>query len=329
MSFSKVQRYIVLMSKQGFHNLDPELVLKATELAGFQPTGEFTQLNSYENRVFDIRTEDELQPRVIAKFYRPNRWSGECILEEHAFLQELADEGIPAVTALTQKNSSTLNSFEEMYVAFFPKVLGRMPVEFLGNDLLSVGRRIAQMHNVGAKHDFSYRPVIAEHPWTPWETLDYLSEWVSPEVWSRYEKAAETVIESLNSKVNPDEFIRIHGDCHRGNLLTNDKEFFFVDFDDTCMGPAVQDFWMLFSSLESQKEQELLIQGYEEFREFPYHQLNWIDELRGLRILSYAGWIARRWTDPSFPKIFPDFNSFSYWAEETEALEKIVRNIEK
>lgn len=203
-----------------------------------------------------------------------------------------------------------------------------MPEEFLGDDLKSVGRKLAQIHNIGAQKEFEHRPVIAEHPWTPWETLDFLERWVAPEVWPRYREAATRLNEQLQEIIDPSEFIRIHGDCHRGNLLNTGaqdrSEFFFLDFDDTCMGPVSQDFWMLFSSFSGTEEQELLLSGYEEFREFPRHQMDWFLPLRGLRVLSYAAWIARRWEDPSFPRLFPDFNTYNYWAEEVETLEKIV-----
>lgn len=300
------------------------MVLKATELAGFLPTGEFTQLNSYENRVFDIRLEDPKLSRVIAKFYRPGRWSKDCILEEHQFLDELRSEGLTAINPLVQKNKSTLNTVHGMHVAFFPKVQGRMPEEFLKNDLKQVGRKLALLHNVGAQKDFEHRPYLGILPDSMWDHLDLLQEKVVPELWSRYEKAATEILIRFEDLVDPNEFLRIHGDCHRGNILSNGQDFFFVDFDDCMMGPAAQDFWMLFSSSDSKEEEEEIISGYEELREFPDHQLGWIPLLRGLRIISYAAWIARRWEDPSFPRLFPDFSTYTYWAEETEALEKIA-----
>lgn len=311
-------------------------MLAATEEAGFRPTGEFTQLNSYENRVFDIRLESTGNPdemaRVIAKFYRPGRWTEEALNEEHEFLFDLEKEGVPVIAPLIQRNKKSLNYMSDMYVTFFPKFAGRMPEEFLGTDLHQVGRRLAQIHNVGARKAFQHRAVIGEAPHTPWENLELLSKWVSPELWNRYEAATIEIIEALEETLNFDSFIRIHGDCHRGNLLQrqlagNQREFFFVDFDDTAMGPEVQDFWMLFSETDSKSEQDLIISGYEDLREFPAEQWSSVPLLRGLRIFNYASWIARRWQDPSFPKLFPVFNTYSYWAEETEALEKIAWNL--
>jgi Ser/Thr protein kinase RdoA (MazF antagonist) len=149
----------------------------------------------------------------------------------------------------------------------------------------------------------------------------------------RYNEAAEHIISALEDVVNPKEYIRIHGDCHRGNILTNSQEYFLVDFDDVCMGPVIQDVWMLLSGdeeiapVEYKEEIKHFLEGYEELRIFPSQQWSWIPILRGIRIIGYAGWIAKRWTDPSFPKIFPEFNTYRYWAEEVDALTKIARKI--
>lgn len=319
--------------------------MNALEEAGFSPTGEFTQLNSYENRVYDLQLEKAFQAnhqnihqnisRIVAKFYRPGRWSVDALKEEHEFLFDLQKEGVPVVAPLQFQEGKSLLSFAGMNVAFFPKFSGRMPEEFLGDDLYQVGRRLAQIHNVGARKDFKHRAVIGEFPFSMEDNLDLLMKWVAPEVRDRYEDAVLEVIDVLRESLDFDSFIRIHGDCHRGNLLqamtgtlsptgSPRREFFFVDFDDSAMGPEVQDFWMLFSGIESQDEQDLILSGYEELREFPHSQMALIPWLRGLRIFTYAAWIARRWDDPSFPKLFPEFNSYTYWAEETEALEAIA-----
>lgn len=316
-----------------FYSLDPGKVLMAAESAGYFPTGEFTQLNSYENRVFDLKLEEPFAPNsvnqnVIAKFYRPQRWSKEAIYDEHEFLISLNTEGIPAVAPLVQKNNSTLSEVEGMYVAFFPKVLGRMPQEFLTGELHKVGRLMAQVHNVGAKKPALHRPNL-DTRYQGWNTLDLLQDWISPELRERYTIAAEDILYAIDDTFDPAEFIRIHGDCHKGNLLNNGKEFFLVDFDDFVNGPVIQDFWMLLSGDEESIDDEKMqiVDGYEELREFPHHQWSWMPLLRGLRIVHYAGWIARRWDDPSFPRLFPDYNTFSYWAEEVEALEKIAWQI--
>lgn len=317
-----------------FYNLDPGKVMMAAESAGFFPTGEFTQLNSYENRVFDIKLEEAISStfpvkNIIAKFYRPQRWNREAILEEHEFLLSLKAQGIPAVAPLMQGHDSSLSTIDGMHVAFFPKVLGRMPQEFLDGELQRVGRLMAQVHNVGAIKVASNRPTLDTTYYGGWDTLDFLQDWITPEVRDRYTVAAEDILYAIDESFDPREFIRIHGDCHKGNLLNNGREFFLVDFDDFVNGPVIQDFWMLLSGDDDRLDEEKLqiIEGYEELREFPEHQWDWIPLLRGLRIISYAGWIAKRWQDPSFPRLFPEFNSYSYWAEEVEALEKIAWQI--
>jgi Ser/Thr protein kinase RdoA (MazF antagonist) len=311
--------------KNSFYKLEPEVVLQATEEGGFQLTGELTQLNSYENRVFDLRLEKgQERERVIAKFYRPGRWNREALLEEHSFLHEIKQEGFAVAAPLTLQNGSTLGEKNELYFALFPKIQGRLPEELLEKDLKQVGRLLAQVHNVGARKKFRHRPIVGETPFSPWETLEILEPWISPEMWPRYEAAAIELLERIENEIDRSEYQRIHGDCHRGNLISFGDQMSLIDFDDCGMGPVIQDFWMLFTSALGDDERDILIDAYEELREFPHHQLEWIPLLRGLRILSYSGWIARRWDDPFFPKTFPDFGSYRMWAEETEALEKIA-----
>lgn len=311
-----------------FFNLDPENVLQATERAGFQPTGVFTQLNSYENRVFDIRLENN--DSLIAKFYRPGRWNLSALQEEHDFLKELNAEDIPCLQPIELQNKKTILEHQGIYVSFFPKFKGRMPQEFLNDDLKRIGQLLARVHNVGARHEAPNRPYMDGSYFGGWETLNILQDIVKPEVRTRYLKAAEQILEFVDQEFDPDDFIRLHGDCHKGNVLQYQNLFYLVDFDDFLNGPVIQDFWMLLSYDENtfEKEKDLIVEGYEMFREFPLYQWNWLEALRGLRIIMYAGWIAKRWTDPSFPKIFPDFGNYSYWAEETEALEKVAWNLE-
>jgi Ser/Thr protein kinase RdoA (MazF antagonist) len=317
-----------------FYSLEPEKVLQAAENVGLYPTGEFTQLNSYENRVFDIKLEEPCMPgalnkNVIAKFYRPNRWNKEAIMEEHEFLLSLQAEGIPAVAPLILGHDQTVAEVDGMFVSFFPKVLGRMPQEFLDGELKKVGRLMAQVHNIGARKPAPHRPTLDTSYYGGWETLDHLQDWITPELRERYTVASEDILFAIEESFNPSEFIRIHGDCHKGNLLNNGQQFFLVDFDDFVNGPVVQDFWMLLSGdadmLDEEKSQ--ILAGYEELREFPDEQWAWIPLLRGLRIISYAGWIAKRWQDPSFPRLFPEFNTYTYWAEEVEAIERIAWQI--
>ncbi|MBX2988291.1 MAG: serine/threonine protein kinase [Bdellovibrionaceae bacterium] len=306
-----------------FYQLDPQAVMMAAENAGFEPTGEFLQLNSYENRVFDLSLED--RSHLIAKFYRPGRWSRDTILEEHEFLLDLQAEDITAVAPVRQKDGSTVSLQEGLWTAFFPKVRGRLPDELLDADLVKVGRLLARVHMVGARKPAPHRPTLDTAYHGGWPALTRLEDWIAPEVRTRYIDAAERILEAIEDTFDPAQFQRIHGDLHRGNLLNDGQKFFLVDFDDFVNGPVVQDFWMLLSGDEDrlEDEQNLLLEGYEELLDFPHEQWEWIPLLRGLRILMYSGWIAHRWQDPSFPRLFPDFGSYAYWAKEVEALEKI------
>ena len=307
-----------------FYDLQPETVMDVTEEVGFQPTGEFLQLNSYENRVFKIKLEDKSQ--IVAKFYRPGRWSREQILEEHQFLQELGAEGLDVNQPVVLKNKSTLYEWQGIGVAFFPLFQGRAVSELLEGDWPRIGRLIARVHNVGELKQPEHRlwMTTEDHP-NGWAALETLQEWLDPSLRTRYSKAASEILELYEETVDPGSFLRVHGDVHRGNLLQRDQTFFLVDFDDHVMGPAVQDLWMLFTEeSEFEFERDQFLAGYEELRHFPQDQFAWIPLLRGFRILGYAAWIARRWSDPSFPRLFPDFSSYNYWAEETEALEKCL-----
>jgi Ser/Thr protein kinase RdoA (MazF antagonist) len=318
-----------------FDRLEPDLILHAIEAAGFVTTGEYSQLNSYENRVFDIRLEASSraispEDRVIAKFYRPHRWSQEAIHDEHSFLDELRLEGIPAIAPMILKNGQTTMDIEGYRMALFPRVVGRMPQEFLGDQLKQVGRTLARIHNIGARSKAKHRPNLTAQEYG-WKALDRLERFVYPELWQRYQDTCITILEYLEDELDEDQFIRIHGDCHRGNLLHSGTEFFFVDFDDFCNGPVVQDFWMLLSGSideddSAAAEQELICAGYEELREIP-DQFYLFQPLRGLRIIHYAGWIAQRWNDPFFKQIFPDFTGYNYWLDELNRLQKIAGDL--
>lgn len=328
--------------KQTFYQLTISDVLSAVEAAGFPTTGEYFQLNSYENRVFDVFLEPELTPaelnqHLIVKFYRPHRWSEKAIQEEHFFLEELNSVGLPVIAPIHfAANNSTLFPYKQMWMAAFRKGMGRMPQEFSHEDLQKVGRTLARLHNVGSLKTATHRPNMnVDDIGEP--ALQRIEQWCAPEVWTRYNAAAIKIFDFLDEHLNESEFIRIHGDCHRGNLLKTDptpkereagidSEFFFVDFDDFCNGPEVQDFWMLLSGpvRSSQDDLNAILTGYDELREVPEDDLRLIPALQGLRVIHYSGWIARRWEDPTFPQLFPQFKDYLYWAEDTEALEQIA-----
>ncbi len=308
-----------------FYNLDPNLILFSAEKNGYAVTGELIQLNSYENRVFEIRLEDKNS--IIAKYYRPNRWSAETILDEHEFTAELKRESLEVAEALVLKNGSTLDQVQNINYAFFNKVRGRLVQEFRPEHYRKLGRWIARLHNIGRRKEAAHRAYLGPSEDHKWEALEQLIKTISPEVRGRYEEAAFQIFETLDEKLLDVSFIRTHGDLHRGNILeAADESFVVVDFDDMINGPIIQDFWMLLPSAETEGsiEYENLVAGYSELSQFPQEQLELIPWLRGYRIINYAMWIKNRWKDPSFPKLFPDFGSYSYWAEETESLEKIA-----
>lgn len=321
------------MSKEDFYSLTPDIVLEAVDAMGFRTTGELLQLNSYENRVFEVALEGAPKQKVIAKFYRPGRWDEATILEEHEFMFDLERNGLPVVAPLKNNSGQSLTEHNGMWTAVFPKARGRMVQELDEAGLRKLGRTLARFHNVGEQKEFSYRLSLTTGAYG-YANIEFLQPWIAPEVRARYNHAAEEILAFLDTALDEDTFIRIHGDCHKGNLLETDiageaKEFFFVDFDDCVMGPPIQDFWMLLPGEEEETRGDLaaLIEGYEEFRHFDDNQIDLIPALRGLRILHYAAWIARRWEDPSFPRLFPQFKDFNYWAAETEALERIARRL--
>jgi Ser/Thr protein kinase RdoA (MazF antagonist) len=315
-----------------FYELIPQVVLESLDNEGFHTTGRILQLNSYENRVFEIEVEnkdDATLSKVVAKFYRPGRWSRASVEEEHRFLSELKEAGLKTFPALTLKNGTTLGQTTEGILwSVFPKIQGRLPQEFLQGDLKKVGLQLATLHNTGARRPATTRLTLGtEHFGDP--ALEVIEKFIAPEMKRRYVDAAESILDRIDEVLPEFKPIRIHGDCHRGNLLNDGNTFFFVDFDDFCNGPEVQDFWMLTGgdAEEEAINQELLLEGYLQLREFDRTQFELIPLLKGLRTIHYSGWIGRRWQDPSFPKLFPDYREYSYWAEETESLEKLAWNL--
>lgn len=312
--------------KNNFYSLDPNLILATAEKNGFAVTGELVQLNSYENRVFDIRLEDKTS--IIAKFYRPNRWNEKTLLDEHGFIRELKAESIEVAGTLKLANGSSVDLVDNIYFTFFEKVRGRMLQELQEAHFKKLGRWLARLHNIGSLKAAEHRAYLGPEADNKWVQLEKMLSKVSPEVAGRYEEASVRIFEALDERLPEFNFIRLHGDLHRGNILEDsNSEFVMVDFDDMINGPEVQDFWMLMPNSDiSSPEFNTLIDAYSELREFPHEQLELIPLLRGYRIITYAMWIMNRWSDPSFPRLFPDYGTYSYWAEETENLEKISYN---
>jgi Ser/Thr protein kinase RdoA (MazF antagonist) len=313
--------------KHAYYKLTPDTVLNAVESLGLIPNGRLLALNSYENRVYQIGIEDA-RP-VVAKFYRPARWSNEAIIEEHRFTQALAEAEIPVVAPLAFNNTqSTLHEHEGFRFAVYPNCGGRWPELDNPDNLLWIGRFIGRIHALGKAKDFQHRPRIDVESYG-WSSLRFLvdQQLIPPELRTAYQTIAEQVLRKVETqfRIATDvRYFRIHADCHPGNILWTDDGPHFVDFDDTRMGPAVQDIWMLLSGDRRQMTEQLcdVLEGYTEFCDFNPVELHLLEALRTLRMIHYSAWLARRWDDPSFPQNFPWFNTQRYWEEQILALKE-------
>ena len=306
------------MTKQPFANLTPDSVLQAVESRGYLTSGHIMALNSYENRVYQVGIEDA-EP-VIVKFYRPQRWSVDQVLEEHAFCFELLENEVSVVTPLIDSEGHTLSYFGGLMFAVFPRRGGRAPELDNLEHLYTMGQHLGRLHATGRVKAFQYRPVLdVQH--FGYDSVNFLQEHFLPEsLQEAYSTLASDLLRRIETAlVNVDslKWIRCHGDCHAGNVLWRDDKPHFVDFDDARMAPAIQDLWMLLSGDRQQKTVQLneIIEGYEMFNDFNLAEIALIEPLRTLRMLHYAAWLARRWNDPAFPMHFPWFNTERYWGE--------------
>ena len=313
-----------------FFGLSPDRVLQAVEAAGLEPTGHCTALNALENRVYDLRLEGGAQ--VVAKFYRPARWSRDTILDEHRMLFALRDAEIPVCAPLVLPDGETLHELEGIFHAFWPRTGGRAPDEFSDAEIEVLGRLLARIHNVGAAIEMPHRPVLTPEGF-PLAALASLEEgeFLPPSCARWYRECVEEVVAVYEARADGIELHPIHGDCHAGNLLRGDAGWFFLDFDDMVVGPAVQDVWMLLPGRDAiaARQRERLIASYRSFRAFDARSLALIEPLRAFRFVWYAGWIARRWQDPAFPDAFPHFGSEQYWENETRDLAEQVERIQR
>jgi Ser/Thr protein kinase RdoA (MazF antagonist) len=328
-----------------FETLTPDLVLDALESVGLRGDGRLTALSSYENRVYQVQLEDGTS--VVAKFYRPERWSNAQILEEHAFAAELMEFEVPAIGPLVL-NGQTLHHFGGFAFSVSPRRGGRPPELDDGEVLEWIGRFLARIHTVGARKPFVARPALNVQTFAE-EPMQWLLEhdMVPLDVQSAWTRGVEKAIamvrqhDTLNADAKRSDIrvLRLHGDCHPGNILWTPADAapnlgpgpHFVDLDDARTGPAVQDFWMLLSGDRQQRTRQLgaLVDGYEQFREFDRAELALIEPLRTLRLIHYSAWLARRWTDPTFPANFPWFGSSDYWQGQAQMLEEQLEAMEE
>lgn len=307
-----------MLLKPDYSDLDPEMILAAVESCGYECNGRMLALNSYENRVYRLDIDDA--PSVIAKFYRPDRWSDEAIQEEHDFSSMLAEQEIPVVAPLVFDAQTLLQHGGYRY-ALYPVQGGRWPDLENTEDRVRTGRFIARIHAAGRSRLFQHRQTIDIDRMAVVSSHYLLSQGFIP---SYLEVAYQTLVEDLLDEIRrlfkcAGDFtsIRLHGDCHRSNILWTDDGPHFVDLDDCCNGPAIQDLWMLLSGERMEMTEQLcdLLEGYQDFSEMDPQELSLIEALRSLRIIYYAAWIAQRWQDPAFPKAFPWFNTNAYWEE--------------
>jgi Ser/Thr protein kinase RdoA (MazF antagonist) len=314
-------------SPSAYAGLRPETVLDALDSVGLRGDGRQLALNSYENRVYQVWMEEG--PPVVAKFYRPARWSDLAILEEHAFTRELVERELPVVTAVAI-GGNVLHEFRDFRFSVFPKRGGRAPELEDPKTLEWMGRFLGRIHAVGALAPFHDRPALDIASFGE-EPRDHLlgNGFLPPELREPWRGVVDLALDGIRrcyDRAGAIRTLRLHGDCHAGNVLWTDDGPHFVDFDDSRMGPAVQDLWMLLSGDRAAMTEQLgdVLAGYEDFFEFDRRELNLVEALRTLRMIHYSGWIARRWDDPAFPAAFPWFGSPRYWQNQILELREQV-----
>lgn len=302
-----------------FELLTPDMIMDAVENCGYISDGRLLALNSYENRVYQVGIEDE-QP-LIAKFYRPNRWTSDQIHEEHQFCFQLREQELPVVCPITNSANESLHSHCDFKFSLYPRRGGHAPELDNLDNLFTLGRLLGRFHGVGSVNKFTSRPKLDIQTFG-WQAYQYISEHFIPrELSPAYDSLLPDVLNKCQSIL--DDFgeinwIRVHGDCHSGNILWRDDNPHFVDFDDARMAPAVQDLWMLLSGDRHEQKAQIaeLVEGYNEFNDFDPRELALIEVLRTLRIIHHSAWIGRRWNDPAFPRAFPWFDSARYWSDQ-------------
>lgn len=299
-----------------FSTLTPAFIMDAVESQGFVCDCRTLALNSYENRVYQVGIE-EGEP-LVAKFYRPGRWSDGQIAEEHAFCAELADHELPVVAPWRNAEGRSLFHHEGFRFALYPRQGGRAPEFDNLDNLLVLGRFLGRMHRIGAVSPFTHRPTLDSRSFGHESVALIRDCFIPPELRESYTAVTGMLLEAVDAlftEAGEVRYLRTHGDCHAGNVLWRDDAPHFVDFDDARMAPAVQDLWMMLSGDRPRKLAQLdaLMEGYTEFNGFDPRELRLIEPLRALRVLHYSAWLARRWEDPIFPATFPWFNTPRYW----------------
>jgi Ser/Thr protein kinase RdoA (MazF antagonist) len=303
-----------------FESLTPDFLMTAIEAQGFLCDGRLLALNSYENRVYQVGIEG--QAPLIAKFYRPNRWSKQQIQEEHHFCFALAEQELPVVVPLRNQAQQSLFQHHDFQFSLFPRQGGHAPELDNLDNLLIIGRLMGRIHSIGATQPFTERPQLNSqnfgHDCVKLISTQFIPADLKPAYDTLTHDLLQRIDETLQqAEINGVTTIRTHGDCHSGNMLWRDNAPHFVDFDDARMAPAIQDLWMFLSGERPRRTAQIneLVEGYNEFYDFNPRELHLVEILRTLRMIHYAAWLASRWQDPAFPKSFPWFNSARYWGE--------------
>ncbi|SEA71784.1 Ser/Thr protein kinase RdoA involved in Cpx stress response, MazF antagonist [Desulfuromusa kysingii] len=305
-------------TKHPFEKLTPDFIMDAVESQGYHCDCRILTLNSYENRVYQVGIEDR-QP-LIAKFYRPERWNDAQILEEHDFTLELEQLELPVVAPLVNREKKTLHQYEGFRFSLSPCKGGHSPELDNLEHLLVIGRLLGRIHLLGSRQPFRHRPALNSQNFGH-ECVAFITEnFIPSEYRESYQTLTRDLLQQIDARLATSPSIvpiRVHGDCHSGNMLWRETAPHFVDFDDSRMAPAIQDLWMLLSGPEDQQRRQLdkILTGYEQFCDFNLAELQLIEPLRTLRMLHYSAWLAKRWDDPAFPRTFPWFNSMQYWGE--------------
>jgi len=307
----------VTESHHPFEKLTPTFVMDAVESVGYRCDCRVFPLNSYENRVYQVGIE-EGEP-LIAKFYRPERWTDEQIAEEHDFCFELVEHEIPVVAPVRSEQGESLFRFDGFRFALYPRQGGHAPEFDNLDNLLIMGRLLGRLHAVGAIRPFVHRPQLDCRTFGYDSVAVVGGQFIPPEYRANYEALTRDLLQGIDAVMSQGttRIIRLHGDCHSGNILWRYDIPHLVDFDDARMAPAVQDIWMMLSGDRARQTAQLveIVEGYNEFFDFRPSELFYIEALRSLRILHHTAWLARRWSDPAFPHHFPWFNTPRYWDE--------------
>lgn len=312
-----------MVNPHPYDRLTPDVIIAAVESVGYVSDRRILALNSYENRVYQVGIEQS-QP-LVAKFYRPGRWSDAAIQEEHGFALELAAAEVPVVPPIVH-DGRTLFEYEQFRFALFERKGGRWPELGTRTEREWMGRFLGRIHVIGRRLKFRHRERLDIERMGEHSRLYLLDEgWIPPHLESAYETVTADLMEQIRAAFETARGVaelRLHGDCHRGNILWTDAGPHFVDLDDCIMGPAIQDMWMLLSGTRSEMGEQLaqILEGYGQFADFDPRELSLIESLRTLRMINYSAWLARRWSDPAFPAAFPWFTEPRYWENQVLAL---------